>query len=102
LNLQQIKKPTSDFNAPDYDLGIKGMFTSRFKEGLMVNFDYKSLEVFLAALFAKDGGMAKALANGLDIHKRNASVAFGIPYDEVTGQQRFKAKSVSFGKLYAA
>lgn len=66
----------------------------------MVNFDYKSLEVFLAALFAKDGGMAKALANGLDIHKRNASVAFNTPYEEVTGQQRFKAKKVSFGLMY--
>ena len=101
-NLQQQKKPTSNYNADDYGWGIKGMYTSRFKNGMLVNFDYKSLEVFLAALFAKDGGMAKALANGLDIHKRNASVAFNIPYDEVTGQQRFKAKSVSFGKLYAA
>lgn len=99
-NLQQVKKPTSNYNADDYGWGIKGMYTSRFKNGMIVNFDYKSLEVFLAALFAKDGGMAKALANGLDIHKRNASVAFGIPYDEVTGQQRFKAKSVSFGVMY--
>ena len=100
MNLQQQKKPTSNYNADDYGWGIKGMYTSRFKNGMLVNFDYKSLEVFLAALFAKDGGMAKALANGLDIHKRNASVAFNIPYDEVTGQQRFKAKSVSFGVMY--
>lgn len=99
-NLQNQSKPTHNTNDPTYGYGIKGMYTSRFKDGLLINFDYKSLEIFIAALFSKDKNMTKALANGLDIHKQNASIAFGVPYDNVTGEQRFKAKKVSFGLLY--
>ena len=42
----------------------------------------------------------QTLMDGADIHKSNASKAFHVPFDEVTADQRFKAKSVGFGLMY--
>ena len=38
--------------------------------------------------------MMQALMNGADIHKRNASIAFNIPIDEVDPIHRQLAKAV--------
>lgn len=73
------------------------MFRSRFKGGYLLNIDYKSLEVFIATLISKDEGMMQALMDGADIHKRNASIAFDIPIDEVDPSHRQLAKAVTFG-----
>ena len=43
--------------------------------------------------------MMQALMDGADIHKRNASLAFNIPVDEVDSEHRYLAKAVSFGYL---
>lgn len=99
-NGQNFKKPTSDTNDPNYKYPVKGLFKSRFDDGYIVNVDYKSLEVFIASLISKDVGMMQALMDGADIHKRNASIAFNIPVDEVDKTHRQLAKSVTFGLLY--
>lgn len=95
MNAQNYKKPTSNVNDPNYHYSVKGLFRSRFKDGYLVNIDYKSLEVFIASLVSKDPGMMQALMDGADIHKRNASVAFDIPIDEVDPKHRQLAKAVN-------
>lgn len=97
--MQNVKKPTSNVNDPNYHYGAKDLFTSRFKGGYIFNIDYKSLEFFVASLITKDQGMMQALMDGTDIHKRNASIAFNIPYDEVDPTHRQLAKAVGFGDL---
>lgn len=99
-NLQNVKKPTSNVNDPNYNYSAKGLFKSRFKGGYIFNIDYKSLEIFVSSLISKDIGMMQALMDGADIHKRNASLAFNIPVDEVDSEHRYLAKAVSFGLLY--
>lgn len=94
-NAQNYKKPTTDVNDPNYNYSVKGLFYSRFKGGYLFNIDYKSLEVFIATLISHDTGMMQALMDGADIHKRNASIAFDIPYDEVDPEHRQLAKSVN-------
>ena len=98
-NLQNVKKPTSNVNDPNYNYSAKGLFKSRFKGGYIFNIDYKSLEIFISSLVSKDIGMMQALMDGADIHKRNASLAFNIPVDEVDSEHRYLAKAVSFGYL---
>lgn len=99
-NLQQQIKPSHNWNDPTYAYPIKGLYKSRFKGGVLANIDFKSLEVFVATLIGRDKGMTKALMEGADIHKRNASIAFGVPTEEVTGTMRQRAKSATFGTLY--
>lgn len=74
------------------------MIRSRFKNGLLLNADYKTLEVYVAALISHDTGVIQTLLEGGDIHSRNASVAFGIPIESVTPEQRQSSKSVTFGE----
>lgn len=98
-NIQNILKPTSNVYDPNYNYPVKALFVSRFDNGYIFNIDYKSLEYFVAGLITKDLGLMQTLMDGADIHKSNASKAFHVPFDEVTADQRFKAKSVGFGKL---
>ena len=93
-NAQNIPKPISDVNDPNYNYSAKALFISRFKGGYLFNLDYKSLEVFMATVISKDVGMMQALMDGADIHKRNASIAFDIPIEEVDPEHRQLAKAV--------
>lgn len=95
INAQNIPKPSHDPNSMYYNYPIKGLFTSRFDDGIIINVDYKSLEIFVAALVSKDVNLMQALMDGADIHRRNASIAFGVKPDDVTDKQRFAAKSVN-------
>lgn len=97
MNAQNLKKPTSNVDDPNYNYSVKGLFRSRYKGGYIFNIDYKSIEVFVASLISKDVGMMQALMDGADIHKRNASIAFDIPIDEVDPTHRQLAKAVTFG-----
>lgn len=99
-NIQNILKPTSNVYDPNYNYPVKALFMSRFDNGYIFNIDYKSLEYFVAGLITKDLGLMQTLMDGADIHKSNASKAFHVPFDEVTADQRFKAKSVGFGLMY--
>lgn len=51
----------------------------------------------MATVISKDVGMMQALMDGADIHKRNASIAFDIPIEEVDPEHRQLAKAVTFG-----
>ncbi len=97
FNAQNIKKPTSNVNDPNYHYGAKDLFISRFKDGYLFNIDFKSLEVFIASVLSHDTGMMQALMDVADIHKLNASIAFDIPYREVDPAHRLLAKAVTFG-----
>lgn len=46
--------------------------------------------------------MLRALEQGLDIHKFNASVAFNKPIEEVTKNERSISKGITFGILYGS
>lgn len=94
-NIQNIVKPTMDTDNKLYKYPIKGLFTSRFDNGMIINIDYKSLEIFVAALVSKDISLMQPLMDGADIHRKNASIAFGIKPEEVSEKQRFAAKSVN-------
>ncbi|MDP8162541.1 DNA polymerase I [Pasteurella skyensis] len=62
--------------------------------------DYSQVELRIMAHLSNDQGMITAFAEGKDIHKATASEIFGIPLDEVTGEQRRSAKAINFGLIY--
>ncbi|MBQ1244920.1 MAG: DNA polymerase I [Clostridia bacterium] len=71
------------------------------KEGyLLVDADYSQIELRLLACLSGDEIMTEAFANGEDIHKKTASVVFGIPEEAVTEEYRKRAKAVNFGIVY--
>lgn len=90
-NLQQI---------PRGDL-IRDAFMS--DEGtLLVVADYDQVELRCAAYLSGDVEMIRVFQEGLDIHTEAASAMLGVPFDEVTKEQRQVGKTQNFGTLYGA
>lgn len=77
-------------------------FTSRFKGGILLQPDYSSNELRCVASYAQEESMLKAFAEGKDIHRANATMIFGVPYEDVTKYQRRFAKTLSFSLIYGA
>ncbi len=66
----------------------------------LVAADYSQIELRIMAHLSGDKGLLDAFANGLDVHRATAAEVFGVTLDEVTGDQRRKAKAINFGLIY--
>jgi len=62
--------------------------------------DYNQIELRCIAHLAEDPGLIGAFEAGDDIHNATASRVFGVKPDEVSVEQRSKAKMVSYGLAY--
>ena len=67
---------------------------------LFFSADYSQIELRLVADFAKDETMIEAFRKGDDIHAITAARIFHKPAEEVTADERRKAKTANFGILY--
>src|SRR3546814_5819197 len=52
------------------------------------------------AHFSGDPRLQAAFRDGLDIHQATAAEVFGLPLDQVGGDQRRAAKAINFGLIY--
>jgi len=62
--------------------------------------DYSQIELHLMAHFSQDKNLLNAFKQGLDIHNSTAAQVFGVTLDQVTKEQRRKAKAINFGLIY--
>jgi DNA polymerase-1 len=62
--------------------------------------DYNQIELRCIAHLAEDPGLIAAFEAGTDIHNETAARIFGVPHDQVTTEQRSRAKMVSYGLAY--
>ena len=62
--------------------------------------DYSQIELRIMAHLSQDPGLLNAFSQGLDIHTATASEIFQTPLDQVTHEQRRRAKAVNFGLIY--
>ncbi|MGB0849997.1 MAG: DNA polymerase I, partial [Bacteroidia bacterium] len=93
-NLQNIPIRT------DMGKEIRKAFVPRDDNHTLLAVDYSQIELRIVASVAQDEGMIEAFNAGLDIHTATAAKVFGIEVDDVTKEQRYKAKSVNFGLIY--
>ena len=75
-------------------------FVTKSHEYVLIDADYSQIELRLLAHMSGDETMIDAYREGVDIHTRTASRAFGIPEEAVTPELRKRAKAVSFGIIY--
>lgn len=66
----------------------------------LVAADYSQIELRIAASLTGDPAMLNSFKQDEDIHRRTASNVLGVPYDQVTQEQRREAKTINFGILY--
>ena len=66
----------------------------------LVAADYSQIELRIMAHLSGDGGLRKAFAAGLDVHRATAAEVFGCALGEVSDDQRRSAKAINFGLIY--
>jgi DNA polymerase-1 len=62
--------------------------------------DYSQIELRILAHLSQDPALIDAFNNDQDIHAAVASQVFNTPLDEVTKEQRARAKVINFGIVY--
>ena len=62
--------------------------------------DYSQIELRIMAHLSADEGLLEAFASGEDIHRATAAEVFEAPRDEVSAEQRRRAKAINFGLIY--
>jgi len=67
---------------------------------VLLSVDYSQVELRIVAHMSDDKTMLEAFRSGQDIHAATAAAVFGVPIEEVTKEQRSRAKGVNFGLIY--
>lgn len=79
---------------------IRKAFISCDDNHLLLSVDYSQIELRIMAALSKDVALIEAFNNGEDIHKATAAKIFNKTLDEVTQDERRKAKTANFGIIY--
>ncbi|HOT14828.1 MAG TPA: DNA polymerase I [Bacteroidales bacterium] len=67
---------------------------------ILLSADYSQIELRIMAHMSQDDNMIDAFLHDADIHTATASKVFKIPVEQVTKEQRSKAKTANFGIIY--
>ena len=79
---------------------IRKAFIPRSADRFIISADYSQIELRIVAAISGDKNLCQAFIDGKDIHTATASKVFKIAEEEITKEQRYKAKSVNFGIIY--
>ena len=93
-NLQNI--PVRDERGRE----IRKAFVPADEDHLLLSADYSQVELRLMAHLSGDPALIEAFRHGEDIHAATAARLFGVPLQEVTSEQRRRAKTANFGIIY--
>ena len=93
-NLQNI--PIREANGRE----IRRAFIAGDADRLLLSADYSQIELRLMAHLSGDAHMLEAFQRGEDIHAATASKIFKTPLDQVSREQRSRAKTANFGMIY--
>ena len=93
-NLQNI--PVRDEQGRE----IRKAFVASDDDHLLLSADYSQVELRLMAHLSGDPNLLDAFAHDADIHTATAAKIYSIPPEEVTREQRRRAKTANFGIIY--
>jgi len=94
-----ITKPALQ-TLPKNDKRIRGCFIPTNEDYEYWMLDLSQMEYRLFAHYAKAEELLKAIDEGYDVHKATAAIIFNKPYEEVTEEERQKAKTTNFSLVY--
>ena len=93
-NLQNIPARSAD------GMRIRGAFVAGEGFESLMSADYSQIEMRLMAHLSGDEALIEAFNSGEDLHRTMASMVFGTPVAEVTGEARSRIKATSYGLAY--
>lgn len=92
---------------------IKTVLTSRFPDGIIIQSDFSSLEIYIQAILTGDKNLIADLKKKLDMHCKRVASQYDISYEEAVrlckteeieewAEKRSKAKGFSFQRAFGA
>lgn len=94
-NLQNIPMRTEEGRV------IRGAFVAAEPTfANLLSADYSQVELRIMAHLSGDEALIDAFRSGADFHRYVASLVYGIPMEEVSGDQRTHVKAMSYGLAY--
>jgi len=79
---------------------LRKAFVPETEECVLVGADYSQIELRVLAHMSGDEALIKAFNDGEDIHRATAANVLGVPEDQITVEERSRAKAVNFGVIY--
>lgn len=79
---------------------IRKAFIPESDEHVLMAVDYSQIELRLMAHMSNDPEMIQAFQSGEDIHTSTAAKIYKVALEEVTREQRSRAKTANFGIIY--
>jgi len=79
---------------------IRRAFVPRSSQYTLLAADYSQIELRIIAHLSQDPAMVADFNLGHDIHAATAAKVFHVPMEQVTKEQRSRAKAVNFGIIY--
>ena len=81
---------------------VREAFIPRDEDYVLLAADYSQIELRLIAEMSGEEAMLEAFKSGKDVHSATAARVFDVPYEEVSREQRYRAKTVNFALIYGA
>lgn len=96
------RSSSNDPNCQNFPAGplIRNAFIVPNSDFYIFTFDYSQIELRVLADYSKDSAMVRTYNEGGDIHILTASFILDKMIEDVTGDERKKAKPVNFGIVY--
>ncbi|MEE4311977.1 MAG: DNA polymerase I [candidate division KSB1 bacterium] len=79
---------------------IRKSFVPASKDYVFLDADYSQIELRIMAHISRDETLLQSFNDDEDVHRRTAALVFKTPPDEVSDDQRRRAKEVNFGIMY--
>ncbi|MGA8115678.1 MAG: DNA polymerase I, partial [Actinocatenispora sp.] len=79
---------------------LRRAFVVGAKHQELLTADYSQIEMRIMAHLSGDEALIEAFVSGADFHAATAARVFGVPPEEVTGEQRSKIKAMNYGLAY--
>ncbi len=79
---------------------VRRAFIPSGEDRVLVGADYSQIELRVLAHMAEDQVLIDAFNNGEDIHRSTAANVMGVKPEDITVEERSRAKAVNFGVIY--
>ncbi len=79
---------------------VRKAFVPSGENSVLVGADYSQIELRVLAHMAEDQVLIDAFNNGEDIHRSTAANVLGVKPEDITVEERSRAKAVNFGVIY--
>lgn len=93
-NLQNVPVRT------EWGKKVRAAFSASTEENTIISADYSQIELRVLAHLSQDENLITAFRAGLDIHRQTAAQILGKNLEDVTSEERSRAKAINFGIIY--